>query len=421
MSYPDSVEYLYALGNELKAGAKFGLERMQTLMAALHHPETRGRFIHVAGTNGKGSTAVMIASVLQQAGFRTGLNPSPHLQEPTARIQINSEALSREHFAELFATVHAGAERLIAEGQIDAHPSYFETVTAMAFLALAEDTDLSVVEVGLGGRLDATNVLTPELCVVTPVAFDHEAYLGNTLASIAFEKAGILKPEVPVVLAPQAAAARAVITQRATELSCPLLDVAAHDLQNLHVTAEGSHFTLDGIDYQLQLRGRHQLENAATAITACRHLRLEENTIQAGILSARWPGRLECVSRSPDVLLDGAHNPAGARALAAYISEFYTDRPVWMVFGAMRDKAIDEVISALFPLASQLILTAPNFPRALRPEVIREMTDHPSVRLAASIPEAIELTTLAPPEAAVFFTGSLYLVGEARSLLQHLP
>ena len=189
MSYPDSVQYLYALGNEIKAGAKFGLERMRKLLAGLGYPEFGQRFIHVAGTNGKGSTSAMIASMLREAGFRTGLFTSPHLVEPTERIQINGRSISKADFAAEFNTVHACAERMLVDGELDAHPSYFETVTAMALLHFNERCDISVIEVGFGGRLDATNVITPELCVITPVAFDHEAYLGNTIESIAGEKA----------------------------------------------------------------------------------------------------------------------------------------------------------------------------------------------------------------------------------------
>ena len=192
MSYPDSVRYLYALGNELKAGAKFGLERIRILLSALGNPEQSGRFVHVAGTNGKGSTCAMIANILRCAGFRTGLYTSPHLIEPTERIQIGGSGMTSAEFAAAFEIVHAAAEKLICEERMDTHPSYFETVTAMALLTFRERCDISVLEVGLGGRLDATNVIAPELCAITPVAFDHESFLGNTIEAIASEKAGII-------------------------------------------------------------------------------------------------------------------------------------------------------------------------------------------------------------------------------------
>jgi dihydrofolate synthase/folylpolyglutamate synthase len=417
MSYPDSVQYLYSLGNELKPGAKFSLEPMRTLLAGLGNPESKQRFIHVAGTNGKGSTCATIASILRQAGFRTGLYTSPHLIEPTERIQIDGQAVSHERFAAAFETVHACAERLIASERLDAHPSYFETVTAMALLLFRESCEIAVLEVGLGGRLDATNVVSPELCVITPVAYDHEAFLGNTLESIASEKAGILKPGVPVVLSPQLPAAETTIVARARELGCEIVRSADHPISDIRTTPRDSEFRVAGRSYRCVLPGRHQIENARTAILACQRLNIPEQSIEAGLNAVVWPGRLEYVSQSPDFVLDGAHNPAGAAALASYIREFCAYRPVWLVYGAMRDKAIEEVTQQLFPLAARLIVTAPNFPRALRPEAILEVTSHPNAHIAPSVAEAIEIARAAPSDAVVFFTGSLFLVGEARALL----
>ena len=412
MSYPDSVRYLYALGNEIKVGAKFGLERMQKLMAALGNPERDQRFIHVAGTNGKGSTSAMIANALRHAGFTAGLYTSPHLVQPTERIQINGTPVSDAEFAAAFEVTHATAERLLKEDAIDAHPSYFETVTAMAFLIFKERAEIVVLEVGLGGRLDATNVVTPELCVITPVSYDHESILGNTLTAIAGEKAGILKPGVPVVIARQQAEAEAVILQRARELRCRVV-------QAPEVQANGSSFNLDGDVYTCGLAGRHQVDNAVTAVLACKELKIPTAAIQAGLATVKWPGRLEYVSHEPAFVLDGAHNPAGAAALATYIRECCSGRPVWMVYGAMRDKAIEEVTAQLFPLVDRLIVTAPNFARALRPEAILELMPHPNASVVENVAAAIEQARTAPKDAVVFFTGSLFLVGEARGLLVH--
>ena len=417
MNYPDSVRYLYSLGNELKAGAKFGLERMQTLLAELGHPECGPRFVHIAGTNGKGSTCALIASALCQAGVRTGLYTSPHLVAPTERIQINGTSVTSEQFAEAFETVHAAAEDLLQRDALDAHPSYFETVTAMALLLFRRTCDCCVIEVGLGGRLDATNVILPELCVITPIAFDHESFLGNTLQAIAAEKAGILKPGVPAIIAQQLPEAAAIIETRARELDCELTSTADLAIADLHVTANGSTFSADGTPYECALRGRHQIENARVAILASRRLGVTTAAIQAGLKNVHWPGRLELISRSPDFMLDGAHNPAGAAALAGYIREFCSERPVWLVYGAMRDKAIGEVTAELFPLADRVILTAPDFPRALRPEAILEVDHHPNTTIAPAIPDAITLARTAPREAIVFFSGSLFLVGEVKALL----
>jgi dihydrofolate synthase / folylpolyglutamate synthase len=418
MSYPDSVRYLYALGNELKVGAKFGLERMQALLAGLDHPEQRQRFVHVAGTNGKGSTCAMLASVLKQAGYQTGLYISPHLVDPTERIQVNGQSISPEAFAAAFETVHRCAERLIEDGKIDAHPSYFETVTAMALLVFQVQTEITVLEVGLGGRLDATNVVTPELCLITPVHYDHEAFLGNTLTSIAAEKAGILKPGVPLILGRQEPSAEATIQARASALGCCVTRVEDVDVSGVKADAYGSRFTVSGDEYQCPLPGRHQIDNAVAVILASRELGLARNDIREGIANVRWPGRLEFVRRQPDFVLDGAHNPSGAQALASYIREFCQGRPIWLVYGTMRDKAIEEVTSVLFPLADRLILTAPSFPRALRPEALLDAADHPNASIAPTIAEAIAMAARAPADAMVFFSGSLFVVGEARALLR---
>ncbi len=416
MSYPDSVRYLYSLGNELKAGAKFGLERMRSLLSALGNPERDQCFVHVAGTDGKGSTCAMISSVLWRAGLRTGLYTSPHLVEPTERIRVNGIDVSANRFAAAFQIVHEVAEGLIESGQIDAHPSYFETVTAMA-LVIFRELEIAVMEVGLGGRLDATNVITPEVCVITPVSYDHESFLGNTLESIAGEKAGILKKGVPLVLGHQKSAAEEVIVVYARELSCDIIRVADTAVEVLSVNAERSSFRMNGDVYECPLPGRHQIDNAVAAILTCRELGIAQEAIASGLRETIWPGRLELVSRNPDFALDGAHNPAGAAALARYIGEFCAARPVWMVYGAMRDKAIEEVTEQLFPLALKLILTAPDFPRALRPEAILQVTSHPDAVTTTGLPEAIKAAAGAPRDAIVFFTGSLYLVGEARKLL----
>src|SRR5947209_2620557 len=417
MNYPDSVSYLYSLGNELRAGAKFGLERMQILLAAMGNPERGQRFVHVAGTNGKGSTCAMLSSILRESGYSAGLYTSPHLIEPTERIQVNGQPVTHEVFRDAFLTVHRIAEGLTGEGEIDAHPSYFETMTAMALLLFRERCNISVIEVGLGGRLDATNVITPELCVITPVSFDHENFLGNTLEAITGEKAGILKPGIPVVIGKQEPTAMTLLAGRASALGCEVIEVARTPPEAVQVDSRGSSFVLDGTPYRCPLPGRHQMQNAIGAILSGRRLGVSTAAIQAGLARAEWPGRLEFISSAPDIVLDGAHNPAGAAALAGYTREFCSGRPVWIIYGAMRDKAIDEVTAQLFPLAERLILTAPDIPRALRPEVILQLAPHSNATVTKTGAEAVHLALSAPPETIVFVTGSLFLVGEARALL----
>jgi dihydrofolate synthase/folylpolyglutamate synthase len=420
VNYPDSVQFLYALGNEIKT-AKLGLERIAEVLDALGRPQDRLRFVHVAGTNGKGSTCAMIASALRLAGRRTGLFTSPHLAEPTERIQIDGRPISSERFAAAFEDVHAAVERLVSDGTIDLHTTYFETVTAMALLVFAEEeVETVVLEVGLGGRLDATNVVMPELCVITPIDFDHEAFLGRSLEAIAGEKAGILKAGVAAVFARQRSEAAAVLELRAKQLSIPLARTEAWRIDDLELDARGSRFLLSGeLDLRIvcPLAGEHQVENAATAAVALTRLGVSESGIHTGIAQTKWPGRLECVSEHPEIILDGAHNPAGARALAAYITRFYAGRRVRLIYGAMRDKAIDEIGEILFPHAQQVIVTAPRQARALSPESIRQVAVHHDLRTAANLGEALAMVKDATAEDAIFITGSLFLVAEAREML----
>jgi dihydrofolate synthase/folylpolyglutamate synthase len=413
VNYPDSVQFLYALGNEIKT-AKLGLERIRAVLQALGRPQDRLRFVHVAGTNGKGSTCAMLESALRAAGFRTGLFTSPHLSQPTERIRIDGIPISADRFAAAFDRVHA-------VNALDNHTTYFETVTAMALLVFAEErADMVVLEVGLGGRLDATNVVSPELCVVTPVDFDHEAFLGKSLEAIAGEKAGILKPGVPAVFARQRPEAARVLDQRAAELSIPVARTADWIVRDLDLDARGSRFLLSGerhLHIACPLAGEHQVENAVTAAVALACLGIADSAIEAGIARSRWPGRLERVSERPEIILDGAHNPSGARALAAYIDRFYGHRRVRLIYGAMRDKAIDEISGILFPRAQQVIVTAPQQARALAPEALRDIGGHPNLRTAPTLRDALALVEDASPQDVIFVTGSLFLVAEARAIL----
>lgn len=395
-TYPDSVRFLYALGNEIKT-AKLGLDRIREVLAALGNPQNSFRSIHVAGTNGKGSTCAMIDAGLRTAGIRTGLFTSPHLIEPTERIVIDGMPVTPRQFEQAFDGVHKVAG--------DPHPTYFETVTAMGFWLFREmGVETAVVETGLGGRLDATNILDPVLTVITPIDFDHEAYLGGTIEAIAAEKAGILRPGVPAIFARQRPEAQSVLDRHAKG---PVKYTRDFEVRDLILTARGSEFS----GLKCPLAGEHQIENAIAAALALESLGISPK----GIENAVWPGRLEQISPNPDIILDGAHNPAGARALARYLERFYANRKIWMIYGAMRDKAVDEIAGILFPLASHLILTAPDNARALRPEALAELAGRGSV--APDIRAAIEQARNGVSEDdVIIITGSLFLVGEARAL-----
>ena len=407
MRYDEAVRFLYSLGNEIPT-AKFDLDRINKVLAALGDPRRAcGRFVHVAGTNGKGSTCAMIEAGLRAAGIRTGLYTSPHLVEPTERIQIGGTPVSRDEFASAFNEVHETAERLLRRGGLDLHPTYFESVTAMAFVLFRRhQAETVVLEVGMGGRLDATNVVMPELCVITTVDFDHQAFLGETIAKIAGEKAGILKPGVPAIFASQRPEADAVLRACAQG---PYELAAEWPIEDLKLSPMGSRFRLRGLEVVCPLAGLHQVENARTAAIALNHLGIAPD----GIERTRWPGRLEHVSERPTIILDGAHNPAGAHALAEYIRQFYSGRRIWLVFGVMRDKAVDEIAAELFPLAHRVILTAPANSRAMSPERIPAT----GATVTHSVAEALALLKAAQPEDVIFITGSLFVVGEARSLL----
>ncbi len=390
-------------------------------------PQDELRFVHVAGTNGKGSTCALIERVLRQAGLRTGLYVSPHLVEPTERIRVCGEQVTVDEFSAAFDVVHSTAERLIASGGIDMHPTYFETITAMALHLFREKrAELVVLETGMGGRLDATNIVDPLISVITPVDFDHEKYLGSTIPQIAFEKAGILKPGRAAVFSRQRPEALEVLERRALETGAPVMHATDWQARDLTLHALGSRFVATNGAMQIRvdcpLVGEHQVDNAITAIAALTVLSksfasITPETIHDGVAATLWPGRIELARTSPSVFLDGAHNPSGARALAAYIRRFHSGKRIWMVFGAMRDKDLHVIGPELFPLAQELIFTTPNQARAFHAQEIRDISGETRARLIDSPAEALAYALKAPPEEVVFVTGSLYLVGEVRPLL----
>ncbi len=435
MNYESAVRYLLSLGRELAAptqaaAAKFNLENITVLLERLGRPDRAYPCVHIAGTNGKGSTAAFLERILRDAGFRTGLNTSPHLERINERIRISGEEIADQRFAEIFTRIHAVIEELLAEGKLRAHPTYFECVTALAFEAFArERVEFAVIEVGLGGRLDATNVVTPLVSVITRIDFDHENFLGHSLREIAGEKAGILKAQVPAVFAAQLPEARAVLLERAKELRCPVVETGEafrvekeaveHGCMRAAVveTASGKTFSLEP-----QLAGRVQLQNALNAVAAARILqnrnyRITDENIVNGIASTKWPGRLERLQTRPDVYLDGAHNPGAARELARFLEENFAGRKVYLIFGAMRDKAVDEVTGMLFPHAHEVIFTQPGTPRAVSARQLAEIAGDHAKKFAVieDAEQALESALAkAGPEDAIFITGSLYLVGELR-------
>jgi dihydrofolate synthase/folylpolyglutamate synthase len=410
MNFAEALSYLLSLGHETLT-IKLGLANTETLLAALGNPHQEFPAVQIAGTNGKGSTAVTLDSICREAGIRTGLFTSPHLISITERISINSEQISEADFARLTAQVKETAEELVKQGRLDTLPTFFEQVTAIALLAFREaKVDLAILETGLGGRLDSTTAAGAETVAITSIAMDHEEYLGHSLLEIAAEKAAIIRPGVTAIIAPQTEEALDVIVRQ-----CEASGVVPR-------FAEPSRS--DNIS--IGLRGRHQLANAATAIALAEALRekgfvIPPAAIIRGFATARHPGRLELWEGQPQILFDGAHNPAAARALRDYLDEFVKE-PITMIFGAMRDKALTEMAAVLFPIADQLILTELDNPRAASLEMLKlAVLDNFSasrVHEASAANEAVRIAkALTPPNGLICVTGSLYLVGAVQKFL----
>ena len=462
MTYEEAVKYLLSLGSELAAPrqpastgggpgrvAKFDLRNISVLAEHLGSPHRAYPSVHVAGTNGKGSTAAMLESILRTAGYKTGLYTSPHLERINERIRINGSEISDLEFAVAFTRVQELIERLLAAGPeasgLHAHPTFFECVTAMAFDCFARDhVDFAVFEVGMGGRLDSTNIITPEVAVITQIDFDHENYLGHSIDEIAAEKAGIIKPNAWVVSAAERPEARAVVRRRCDEMNARLVEIdeayrtsgwsagilpvlspskttaeTAALRQGIVVQEADSNWQ---IELTVPLAGLFQVRNAVTAVAAAcrlaeRGFHISDGAMREGIAAVEWPGRLELLQERPAVYVDGTHNPAGARELLKFWEERFPGRRIHLVYGAVRDKAVDEIAGLLFPHAASVILTQAKTSRAISVTALKEITAH--LAPAAEVePDAAKALHRALERAAdddvVFATGSLYLVGDLR-------
>jgi dihydrofolate synthase/folylpolyglutamate synthase len=439
MTYPDAIEFLYSLR---WFGAKFGLTHTFKLADLAGNPQNELRFVHVAGTNGKGSTSAMLESIYRTAGLRVGLFTSPHLVAFSERIQVNRQPILESEVAELIAEI----QPLLKQFPTDEHPTFFEVVTVMALRYFAaQNCDLVIWETGLGGRLDATNIVNPLASVITNIHYDHQKYLGESLASIAGEKAGIIKPRIPVITGAHDPEALAVIRQTAHDQNAPLTMVQP---------AQAHEPPLDTLS--LPLLGEHQRMNAAVALAVVRTLgrirvpasarqpmetgvtkpqtlsRLTEGlrsaagdeVIRNGLSQVHWPGRLQLVIRSSGqkVLLDGAHNLNGAESLAAALRTYFPEaRPVF-ILGILRDKDWSHMCELLAPLASRILLVPVHSERTAEPhglaEVCRRVNRQATVTEHASLEAALSDSA---KNGFVAIAGSLYLIGEAMELLQLSP
>jgi dihydrofolate synthase/folylpolyglutamate synthase len=461
MSYETAVSSMFALGHELAhtPSHKFDLAHMRVLQRAMNHPERTFPNVLIAGTNGKGSTAATLAAILRASGLKTGLYTSPHLMRINERIRINGEEIGDDAFAGLHGEVDRVAEGLVERVELPWHPSFFEMMTAIAFAHFSrERIDIAVLEVGMGGRLDATNVVEPLVSVITDISLDHQKFLGNTVGEIAREKVGIIRTGGVVVTLPQQPEANDVIGNAILDLGArgvsavqyvpPVSPASSHYLvpgTEKNTPADGGEvasrnlaephyrYPLEVLDKQIlvesPLVGRHQLRNVALAVAAAEELGkkglsgIAAESIERGIRETHWPGRFQVLPARggwPEIVLDVAHNPAGAWALRSALSERYDDRPLVFVFGAMRDKAISEMADILFPLAERVIAARPENPRSASPEEIQEAGRRTAaeIELVADVPAALNRARDAVgPGAVMVVTGSIYLVGEA---MRHL-
>jgi len=454
MSYETAITRMFALGHELAhtPSHKFDLTHMRVLLAAMEHPEKRFPSVLIAGTNGKGSTAATLASILRSSGLKTGLYTSPHLVRINERIRINGEPINDDDFALIHDLVDRTAERLVEERELPWHPSFFEMLTAMAFEHFfREKVAIAVLEVGMGGRLDATNVVEPRVSVITDISLDHQKFLGNTITEIAREKAGIIRAGGTVVTLPQQPAANDVIGGTILDRGARAISAVPYvppvsPASTAYVRSYDPEARLQGsfpafdtqqlfsrypllvmgqqILVETPLIGRHQLRNVALAIATAEELKNQQFPITAefierGVRETHWPGRFQVIpssDNSPTIVMDVAHNPAGAWALRSTLSSCYEDRRLTFIFGAMRDKAIGEMAEILFPLAERVVITKADNPRSGTHEEIRTA----AVRTAVDFVDAPDVATalrhakrLMAPQEIIVVTGSIYIVGEA--------
>ena len=432
--YDTALDYLYSfvdysLTKQLRYSAeKFNLQRMRDLMILMGNPHQKYPVVHIAGTKGKGSTSVLIAAVLQNAGFKVGLYTSPHLHDYCERIQVNQVPIS-----------HVGLVRQVnsIQSQVAAVPEIttFEITTAIGFQYFAEQkVDIAIVEVGLGGRLDATNVVNPILSVITSLSYDHMNILGDTIEKIAIEKGGIIKKNIPVVIAPQGfPEVKSVLEDiaRTNESQIIFVDKEYTYTSQSH-SLEGQQFSLSRIslskqkpiNYSISLLGYHQIENAATAraaleVITAKGFMITEDNVAEGFRSANWPCRFEIIKKKPLIIVDSAHNVDSAEKLQATVKEYLKNEKVTLIFGASEDKDIRGMFEALFPVVDDIIVTKSIHPRAFEPENLAEIASQlkREVKISQSIEEALELGTGKSANDVVLITGSIFVAAAAKEII----
>ena len=451
MNFHECLSYLEQVQT---LGMKFGLDNVKAVLGAMDSPQTKYPTVIVAGSNGKGSVCAMLTRILSLQEARAGLYTSPHLVTPRERIRIGDEFIPEEEFARHLTQIKEVVDELIAAKLLSHPPTYFETMTCLAYQYFAAETvDIAFLEVGMGGRFDATNVVDPLVSVISTISREHQKFLGETLSEIAFEKAGIIKPGIPVVCGVEAGDAYKTILKRAEELNSPFFPVRFTG--NFHANREGMVYTFKYISrngeysYTPSLPGRHQGKNAAVAIRTAEVLsatwgKLKKETIIQGIETTRWEGRIEIISEDPLIVLDGAHNIEGAQALRAYVDEFLP-QPLTLIYAAMRDKSVEEIAEILFPVADRIALTRFPFYKASDPSELKDRIPqefHPRIHVEPDpfaafewgraflseetnppIRDATETAQSIIPSwtgGSLLIAGSLFLIGEAKKYFSSL-
>jgi len=429
-AYRETIDYLYALQ---KHGVKLALANTLRLMELMGKPHEKFRSVHVAGTNGKGSTSVFIAHMLMAAGYRVGLYTSPHLVSFTERIRINGVPVPEETVVALTRRVRDAYQQAPEEqGSDPLNPTFFEVTTAVAFTCFAEaGVDIAVIETGMGGRLDATNVITPLVSVITNIELEHTEFLGSTLERIAGEKAGIIKPGVPVIFGAQQPEVTAVFEREAAFKGARMARLGKEFYPDRVGSVVEPSFDYHGIKavyegLRLQMLGRYQVDNACLALAAIECLRdagivCDEEAARRGLARVRWEGRMERVARKPDLFLDGAHNPASANRLASVLRALMpTYGKIILVIGILGDKDFRGIVRELAPLAARVIVTKPRYARALDGETLAAEVrkHHRDVVVTDTVADALSRARgSASSGDLILVTGSLYVVGDARALL----
>ncbi|ATD55298.1 bifunctional folylpolyglutamate synthase/dihydrofolate synthase [Clostridium chauvoei] len=432
MKYEEAMKYITEVGN---FGSNYGLDRTYKLLEFLGNPQKELKLIHIAGTNGKGSTTAMISKILVGHGYKVGMYTSPFLEEFEERIQINGENIPKNTLSKLMDEVKAAVDRVIKEGYN--HPTEFEIITCLMYLYFyREKIDFGIIEVGLGGRLDSTNVITPILSIITSISFDHVNLLGNSLQNIAKEKAGIIKENIPVVIYPQEKVVFEVIKNKCMELNAPLYTIFEEDYKLVDIIKEREHYQVinvklenENFNIDLPLLGEHQILNLAIVIKALEilkrkyMLKISKEIIKTSLKDITWKGRLEVMRDNPLIVIDGAHNIQGITTLKKNIEKYFTYKNLYLILGILADKDIEEMVKVIVPMAKKIYAVTPNSTRAelsedLRREVIKYNSNCMSYEdYNNALKEALKESN---KEDLIIASGSLYMIGDMRKLIRNI-